>query len=90
MTKTLSLVSADWIKALFMAVITPVIGYVATIVPNGSFAIDWHQVAILAISGGLGYLVKQLGTSTTLNAPATATVTETVMGVTLPTVLPKV
>ena len=71
-----------------MAILTPVVGYVITAVQSGSLSINWHQVGLLALSGALAYLTKQLGTSTTITpapgAPSAPVIlTEKVMGVTV-------
>lgn len=93
MTKVFSLISADWIKALMMSVLVPVVGYVFTVVNSGSFMINWHQVALMASSSFLGYIIKNLGTSTTITGTVTpmpgtpalpVILTEKVMGITLP------
>ena len=52
------LASSDIVKAVVVAILTPVVGYVLSILQSGSLTIDWHQILILALSGGLGYLVK--------------------------------
>jgi hypothetical protein len=49
-------------KAFAMFVITPIVGYIYQILSAGGFDIDWHKVLVLAASGAVAYLLKQLGT----------------------------
>lgn len=62
-SEILSLSHNDFTKALVVAVLTPVAGYVGQVLQafalGGSFAIDWTQVYHLALAGFSGYLVKQ-------------------------------
>lgn len=88
----------DWTKALMMAITVPVVGYIITIIQSGSFMVSWHQIGLLAASGALGYILKQLGTSQTLTSipPIPVTVTEKTFGITvqkdttIPTSIPEV
>ena len=49
-------------KAVAMAVLTPVVGYVYQVLSAGGFDVDWHKVLVLAATGAVAYLIKQLGT----------------------------
>lgn len=88
-TKILQINLPDWIKAIIMAVTVPVAGYVLTVIQSGSFAVNWHQIAILAAAGFLGYIMKQMGTSQTIattqpptSPPTPLVVTERTFGLT--------
>jgi hypothetical protein len=63
MEKILKLGQSDLVKGLVMAVLTPVVGYVYQIVNAGSFAFDFEKLGMLAISGLLGYLLKNVMTA---------------------------
>ena len=47
----------DAVKGLFTAVVASVLIFIYSAITNNA-AIDWNQVLQLAISSGLGYLVK--------------------------------
>jgi hypothetical protein len=49
---------SDYVKAAVISILSPVVGYILNILQNGSLAINWNQVLILALSGGLSYLLK--------------------------------
>lgn len=49
---------SDLQKALVLAVLTPVIGQIQQVVASGSLEFDWAYLGKLALSGLLGYLVK--------------------------------
>ena len=51
----------DYIKGLFIAVITAVLTLVMQMLQNG-LSIDWKQVGLTAIIAMLGYLIKNLST----------------------------
>jgi hypothetical protein len=48
----------DFAKGVMMAVLTPVVGYVYQILSAGTFTFDWSYLGKLALSGFVGYLVK--------------------------------
>ncbi len=57
-SKRFSLQLNDWTKALIMAVLTPVVTIIYQSVQAGSLTFDWKAIGIAAISGGLGYIMK--------------------------------
>lgn len=63
----LSLSKNDFVKALVMAVLTPIVAYVGQILVafsgTGSFSINWTTIGQLALTGFVAYLAKQFGTN---------------------------
>lgn len=92
-----SLVTSDFIKALAVAIFSPIAAYVIVIlqafVDGGSLAIDWSYLIKIGVSAGLGYLVKNFFSSTTVTPVSVPTpignvvpmvnVQEKVLGVTV-------
>ena len=58
----LSLNWADFGKGLLMAVLTPVLVLVQQSVDAGSFVFNGKALAIAAVAGGVGYLIKNFFT----------------------------
>ena len=63
----LSISSNDVVKAVAVAILTPVAGYIIQVlqvfVGGGSFAINWSLVLHYALAGFVGYLAKQFLTN---------------------------
>jgi hypothetical protein len=53
----------DFIKGLIIAVLTSVVTIVYQTVSTGSLAIDWKDIATVALSSALGYIMKNLLTN---------------------------
>ena len=49
----------DLIKGLVVSVLSAVIGSITQMMTSG---FDWKQIVVLALSAGLGYLLKNLAT----------------------------
>lgn len=60
MNKLFELSKSDLVKGLVMAVLTPVVGYVLQILNSGSLELDWKKLGLLAITGLLSYLLKNV------------------------------
>jgi hypothetical protein len=62
-----SLSSNDFVKALVVAVLSPVAAYVIQVlqvfVAGGSLSFDWKYLGGVALSAAIGYLIKQFGTN---------------------------
>ena len=58
MNKLFSVGIKDFARGLVVAVFSGVLVYVYGIVQSGTLAIDWRQVALVAVSSCLGYIVK--------------------------------
>ena len=58
----LSLNWNDFGKGLLMAVLTPVLVLVQQSVDAGSLVFNWKSLAIAAVAGGVGYLIKNFFT----------------------------
>lgn len=49
----------DWLKALLIAILTPVVDYLIVAIQEQGFgAIDWNRVWVTGVSAALVYLVK--------------------------------
>lgn len=58
MSEIFSVGVKDFLKGVIVAALSGVITYVYGVVANDTLAIDVHQVYIVAIASGLGYIVK--------------------------------
>jgi hypothetical protein len=59
----LSLNSKDFLKGLFMAVLTSVITLIYTSIQEGSLTVNWNQIGMVALSTTLAYITKNLLTN---------------------------
>ncbi len=53
--------SSDWVKGLIVAVLTPIVLTLAEALPLPGFdfaALDWKGLAMLGVSAGLAYVLK--------------------------------
>lgn len=57
-SKFLSLNWGDILKGLIMAVGTPALLIVQQSIASGEFVFNWKQIGMVAIAGGVGYLIK--------------------------------
>lgn len=63
MSTFLSLNSKDFIKGLFIAVLTAVITMLYTSIEAGELMINWKAIGMTAISAALAYITKNLLTN---------------------------
>lgn len=71
-SKRWSLNLRDWLKTALLTVGVPMLYEVQRALDAGSFNIDWKRVAMIGISAGTLYLIKQL-----TGAPKVTTVYKT-------------
>lgn len=57
-SKLFTLNVSDFVKGLLMAVLVPVIAIISDSLSKGTLVFDWKLIGITALSGFLGYLVK--------------------------------
>jgi hypothetical protein len=55
----------DFLKGLIMAVLSSVITIVYQTVEMGSLVFDWKAIGTMALTSGLGYIIKNLLTNST-------------------------
>ena len=53
---------ADAGKGLIMAILTPIVFSLLSTISSGTLAVNWHNLLILALSAGLGYIAKNFFT----------------------------
>lgn len=68
-SKQFSLKAPDWLKALIVAAISPVVPIVLGSLNAGSFTFDWKVIGSTALASGIAYLAKNFFT------PAQTTIT---------------
>lgn len=61
MSQLWSLTKNDYLKGLVVAVIAAVLTVILQTLQNG-LAIDWNQVLTIALTAGIGYILKNLAT----------------------------
>jgi len=73
-SKQFTLNISDVWKGLIMAVILPVLTIIMNSINQGSLTFNWTQIAIAAIGGLIGYLIKNFFTpsSVTIQNPVLA------------------
>jgi flagellar biosynthesis protein FliQ len=59
----LTLNTRDFVKGLFIAVITAVITVVYTTIQTGTLSFDWKVISTTALSAALAYIMKNLFTN---------------------------
>jgi flagellar biosynthesis protein FliQ len=59
----LTLNTRDFVKGLFIAVITAVITVVYTTIQTGTLSFDWKIISTTALSAALAYIMKNLFTN---------------------------
>jgi hypothetical protein len=59
----LTLNTRDFVKGLFIAVITAVITVVYTTIQTGTLFFDWKVISTTALSAALAYIMKNLFTN---------------------------
>jgi len=53
---------SDWERAFFIAIITAPLTIILQSVNAGSLVINWKTILAAALSGGIAYIIKNLGT----------------------------
>lgn len=66
-----SLTLKDGLKALIMAILTPVLYIIQQSVAAGTLTFNWHQIEIAAVAGAVGYLIKNFFTDDVAAAKST-------------------
>lgn len=59
----LTLNSRDFIRGLFVAVLTAIVTFMYTSLQNGSLTFDWKAIGMAALSSALAYIMKNLLTN---------------------------
>lgn len=59
----LTLNSRDFIRGLFVAVLTAVVTFMYTSLQTGSLTFDWKAIGMAALSSALAYIMKNLLTN---------------------------
>jgi uncharacterized membrane protein YvlD (DUF360 family) len=59
----LNLNTKDFLKGLFIAVVTAVITILYTSIQNNVFTFDWKNIGMVALSAALAYIMKNLLTN---------------------------
>ncbi len=61
-TKLWSVKMGDWERALVIAIITAPLTIILQSVNAGSLVVNWKTILAAALSGGIAYILKNLGT----------------------------
>ena len=61
-SKLFSINISDILKGLLMAVLTPAVYIIQSSLEAGEWSFNWHNIAMAAVAGGVGYLVKNFFT----------------------------
>lgn len=61
-TKLWSVKLSDWERAFVIAIITAPLTIILQSVNAGSLVINWKTILAAALSGGIAYILKNLGT----------------------------
>lgn len=59
----LKLNNRDWLKGLVMVVISAVLTIALEVLQNGSLNFDWNKIAVVGLTAGVAYILKNLGTN---------------------------
>lgn len=62
-SKLFSINTKDFLKGLFLVVLTAVITFIYQTVEAGSLTFDWTMIGKTALIAGLSYILKQLTTN---------------------------
>lgn len=63
MSKLFSINAKDFLKGLFLVVLTSVITIVYQTLQTGLLTFDWNVIGTTALTAGLAYILKQLTTN---------------------------
>lgn len=58
----LKLNNRDWLKGLVMVVISAVLTIALEVLQTGSLSFDWNKIAVVGLTAGVAYILKNLGT----------------------------
>lgn len=58
----LGLSKSDFLRGLLIAALTTPMTIIYQSLQAGSFSLDWKSILAVALAGGLGYILKNLGT----------------------------
>ena len=61
-TKLGTIKFSDWWRGLFVAIATTPLSIIYESIKTGAITFDWNSILSFAIIGGLGYIIKNLGT----------------------------
>lgn len=61
-----SLNQQDFLKGLLMAIIVPVLTIIQNSVVANSLIFNWHNIAVAAVGGFVGYLIKNFFTPSSI------------------------
>ena len=61
-TKLWTVKMGDWERAFVIAIITAPLTIILQSVSTGSLVINWRTILAAALSGGIAYILKNLGT----------------------------
>ena len=53
---------SDWHRGLIVAILSTPIAIIYQSIQAGSLVFDWKAIIMAALSGGLGYIIKNLAT----------------------------
>lgn len=53
----------DVLKGLIMAILTPCLFIIQQTIENGKLTFNWQSIAMAAVAGGVGYIIKNFLTS---------------------------
>lgn len=67
----LSLGVQDFLKALIMAVVAPVLYIIQQSIAAGALTFNWHQIEMAAVAGAVGYLIKNYFSDSVAQAKTT-------------------
>lgn len=63
-SKIYSLDKNDLLKGLLMAVVTPCLVIIQASLDSGTITLDWKNIGMAAVGGGVAYLLKNFFTPT--------------------------
>lgn len=61
-SKLYSLDKNDLLKGLLMAVVTPCLVIIQSSIDSGTLTLDWKNIGMAAVGGGVAYLLKNFFT----------------------------
>ena len=59
-TKLFTVKLSDWQRALIIAILTGPLTIIYDTISIGSLTFDWKKIITIAITGGIGYVLKNL------------------------------
>lgn len=62
-SKLYSLDKNDLLKGLLMAVVTPCLVIIQSSLDSGTLTLDWKNIGMAAVGGGVAYLLKNFFTA---------------------------